>query len=660
MRRTWYFTRRTRPRVNRLAQLAMMIGLALSGVLAFAGTPDWLKQASQTTLPTYPDDPDAVVLLDERLTTVSPRGEVRTTYRRAYRILRPSGRNRGIVTVYFDNETQLTFLKAWSVTAKNEEYEVKERDAIETAAFSESLYADTRYKLLQIPGTQPGSVIGYEYQQRQRPFVLQTLWFFQRDIPVRRARFTLELPPGWRYRAYWRNHAAVNPQQADNNRWTWELADIASVPSEPEMPTWRSVAGTLGISFASTGSFSSWAEIGNWYAQLALRSNESTPPIRDKARALVAGAADPIERLRRLSSYVQHGIRYVAIEIGIGGYQPHAASDVMTSGYGDCKDKATLLKTMLREVGIDSYYVLINSDRDYLAADFPTPLDFNHVILAIRLPADSEMPDAFAALRHETLGKLLVFDPTDSSTPLGYLPPSLQSNRGLLVTEEGGELVTLPLLPPSVNRVLRVATLNLDKAGALKGTIQEIHSGPSAIEMRERLYNLPNSQRQRVIQHILTDLIDGAVLTGASVSDLKESSGSLSLTYDFTAAAYAQRAGNLFLFRASPLGRKARTLLEGKPRKEPIEFAHTASEGDVVDISLPADYVPDEMPEAVKYEYPFATYKSEIRVTEHMLHYSRSYEVKDVRIPVERLEDLKKFFREIADDERAYTIMKTP
>jgi hypothetical protein len=320
MRRTWYFTRRTRPRVNRLTQLAMMIGLALSGVLVFAGTPDWLKQAAQTTLPTYPDDPDAVVLLDERVTTISPGGEVHTTYRRAYKILRPAGRARGIVTVYFDNETQITFLKAWSVTANKEEYEVKERDAVETAAFSESLYADTRYKLLQIPGAQPGSVIGYEYQQRQRPFVLQTLWFFQREIPVRRARFTLEMPRGWRYSVYWRNHPAVNPQQTEENRWTWELADIASVPSEPEMPTWRSVAGTLGISFTSTGSFSSWADIGRWYGQLTLHSNEITPPIRDKVHEVVAGSADPIEKLRRLSSYVQHGIRYVAIEIGIGGY----------------------------------------------------------------------------------------------------------------------------------------------------------------------------------------------------------------------------------------------------------------------------------------------------------------------------------------------------
>ena len=66
------------------------------------------------------------------------------------------------------------------------------------------------------------------------------------------------------------------------------------------------------------------------------------------------------------------------------------------------------------------------------------------------------------------------------------------------------------------------------------------------------------------------------------------------------------------------------------------------------------------MAPTVKYEYPFATYKSETRVTEHALHYARTYELKDVRVPVERLEDLKKFFREIADDEHAYAILRAP
>ncbi len=666
MRKTWYSTKWTRRRLTKASQFALVVSLVFAGSLALAGTPDWLKQAARAPLPTYPDDTDAVVLLDERLTTVSPAGEVHITYRKAYKILRPEGRSKGTLYVYFDNETQLTFLKGWSITSQNGEYEVKQSDAIETAAFSEGLYADTRYLVLQIPAAQPGSVIGYEYQQKQRPFVMQAVWSFQDEIPVRRARFALELPSTWSYTAYWRNRPAVSPQQTGENRWSWELADIEPIRSEPEMPTWRSVAGQFGVSFAarasgqSSQSYSSWAQIGRWYAQLTTGRREITPAIRDKTREIVAGVTDPLEKVRKLAAYVQHGIRYVAIEIGIGGYQPHAAQDVLAGGYGDCKDKVTLLSTMLREAGIDSYYVLINADRGYIAPDFPSPLGFNHVILAIRLPQAGDVPGAFPILRHEKLGPLLLFDPTDSSTPLGYLPPSLQSNHGLLVTDAEGELVKLPLSPAAANRLLRVATLSLDGLGNLKGSVEEVRKGPAATALRERLLDLPNKQRQKVFQNMLADLLDGAVLTSASVSDLKEFDGSLSLSYNFTVRAYAEHAGKLLLIRSCVLGGKTRDVLEGKPRKQPVAFSHATLESDVVDISLPSEYVIDEIPQTVKYDYPFAAYNSETRIAEHALHYSRTYQLKDVQVPVEQLENLKKFFREIADDERGYTILKLP
>jgi hypothetical protein len=663
MLKTWCFTRSNRHRTGKRCQFGAMLLSLLIGSVAFASTPDWLKQAAQTSVPEYSDAPDAVVLLDERLTTVAPTGEVRITFRKAYKILRPGGSNKGIVRVYFDNETQLTFLKAWSITAKNEEYEVKERDAIETAAFSESLYADTHYKVLQIPAAEPGSIIGYEYQQRQRKFVLQTLWLFQDELPVRRARFTLELPSGWQYSAAWRNHAAINPRHAGENRWTWELTDIEAVSVEPEMPTWRSVAGFLGLSFAQNGSapgnqsLSSWQHIGRWYAQLTNGTRESTPAIRDQTRAIVADAKDPLERISRLAGYVQHGIRYVAIEIGIGGYKPHAAQDVLASGYGDCKDKVTLLSTMLREVGIDSYYVLMNTDRDYVSADFPTPLDFDHVILAIRLPNDTVVPEKYPILANEKLGRLLLFDPTDNFTPLGYLPSSLQSNYGLLVSDVQGELVKVPLMHPSANHLSRMGTIALDSMGNLNGTIEELRTGPYATEIRRRLMGVTKKQFQKVFQDMLADLIDGALLTSAGMSDLGDNSDIFSLKYQFTAPAYAQRIGGLLFFRPCVLGRKESDLLEDKPRKQPVEFAYAASESEIVKITLPSEYVLEEMPQSVKYDYGFASYKSQTKIAEHTLQYNRVYEIRDVKIPLNRVNDLKKLYRQIAQDERAYTIL---
>jgi len=646
-------------------RVVALLGVFFTSAAARAGTPDWLRDAARTSLPSYSEDTDAVVLLDERVVTVSASGEVRSTYRKAVKILRPEGRTKGTLYVYFDRQTEITSLKGWSITADGQEYEVKKGDAI-TAGYSEELYSDTRYQVLQIPASLPGNVVGYEYQQLERPFVLQAQWLFQDEIPVRHARFTLELPLSWTRAESWRNREPVKPLQTGENRWTWDITDIEGIHSEPEMPTWRSVAGQLAVSFwpkssdPASQNNGSWAQLGRWYAQTANGRREASPAMREKAHEVVAGASGTMEALEKLAYYVQHKVRYVAIEIGIGGYQPHAAKDVFTSGYGDCKDKATLLSAMLHEVGIDSYYVLINASRDYLSPDFPSMLAFNHVILAIRLPEATDVLPMLPVVRHEKLGRLLLFDPTDDSTPLGYLPPSLQASYGLLVTDTEGELVRTPLLPPPANRILRVAKLSLDRNGVLKGTVEEVRFGTFATTLRQSLQNLPAKQRQTVLQAMLTRMIDGAVLTGARVSSLSDAGASVNLSYDMTVPAYAQHTGSLFLFRPCALGHKGSNVLEGKPRKQPLAFSNAVSESDLIDISLPDEYSVDEVPSNVNYSYPFAGYKSEIKAAGHELHYSRTFERKEVRIPLDKITDLKKLYSDIADDERAYAVLRTP
>jgi hypothetical protein len=261
-------------------------------------------------------------------------------------------------------------------------------------------------------------------------------------------------------------------------------------------------------------------------------------------------------------------------------------------------------------------------------------------------------------LSHKVLGTLVFFDPTDSATAYGYVPPSLQSNFGLLITDAGGELIKLPLLPASTNRVLREATFSLDNEGTLNGTVEEVRTGPAASDLRQQLLNVSKDRRQDVFQNLLNDLLDGAVLTSASISNLRDFEGALAINYGLRARAYAQHASELFLFRSCVLGHKSSGIFEAKPRTYPLVFSYAASEGDVISISLPEGYEIDGIPQSVKYEYPFATYRSETRAEGHVLHYLRNYELKDVRVPLEQLEDLRRLFRDISDDERSYTILK--
>ena len=69
--------------------------------------------------------------------------------------------------------------------------------------------------------------------------------------------------------------------------------------------------------------------------------------------------------------FAQREIRYVGLELGIGGYQPHPAPQIFAHRYGDCKDKATLVSAMLSEIGVESYYVVINSERGAVTGTTP-------------------------------------------------------------------------------------------------------------------------------------------------------------------------------------------------------------------------------------------------------------------------------------------------
>jgi transglutaminase-like putative cysteine protease len=102
--------------------------------------------------------------------------------------------------------------------------------------------------------------------------------------------------------------------------------------------------------------------------------------------------------MQSLANFVQRDIRYVAIELGIGGWQPHPAPAVFSHRYGDCKDKATLLRSMLREIGIDSYHVVIYTERGAVTPQTPAHHGFNHAIIAVKLPEGVSDPSLIATI----------------------------------------------------------------------------------------------------------------------------------------------------------------------------------------------------------------------------------------------------------------------
>jgi hypothetical protein len=658
-------------RVTKRRALLILFWLAVYPVTirrAEAGdAPSWMHALVGVTLPSYDEKTDAVLLYSETNVTVISVDKIRTHVREAYKILRPEGREHGTVAVYFNRGRKITSLRAWCIPAQGKDYEIKDKEALDMSPpiAGGELVSDVKYRILRIPAPDVGNMVGYEYEVEEQPFWLQDIWQFQETDPVRESHFSLQLPPGWEYKASWLSHPEIKPSEGGNLS-QWIVSDVKGIRHEPEMPPVSGVAGQMIVSFfppagtAHKNEFANWMGMGTWYENLIRSQIGASEPIKQQVNSLVAGKTTTLAKMQAIATFVQHDIRYVAIELGIGGWQPHAAPDVFSHRYGDCKDKATLLRAMLREIGVDSYHLVINTQRGSVGPDTPAHSAFNHVVIALKLPDDVQDSSLIAVLQSPKLGRILFFDPTNELIPFGQIGGYLQANYGLLVTPEGGELVELPQQPSAMNSIQRVGKLTLDAQGTLKGDVQEIRLGDRASSERWRLRSVTNkADRIKPIESLLAGSLSSFQITKASIVNFEQTDQPFGFNYSFESDNYAKLAGSLILLRPRVLGVKSETVLETKElRKFPFEFEGPFRDTDRFDIALPSGYEIDELPPAMDVDYPFGSYHSKTEATGQILHYTRSVEIKQLSVPVTSMSDLKKFYRIIATDERNTAVLK--
>ncbi|HWW19250.1 MAG TPA: DUF3857 and transglutaminase domain-containing protein, partial [Steroidobacteraceae bacterium] len=599
--------------------------------------------------------------------TVESTGKIERLERKVYRILRPQGSAKGVVHLDFDAQSRITHMQGWSLATDGKVREVSDRDAADTALpgiMNGELESDLRARLLHIPAAEPGSLIAYETQQELRPYVLTDDWSFQETVPVREAHYSLQLPPGWQYKATWIHHDEESPTAAGNSRRQWIVRDVKGIRTERRMPSFDAVAARLTIALLPPSGkgqgFQNWNEFGSWYQTLTQGRRDASPDIKQKVLELTTSATTTLGKEQALAGFVQSDIRYVAIELGIGGLQPHPAKDVFSHRYGDCKDKATLLSSMLKEIGVDSYYVMVNTQRGAIDESTPANPAFDHAILAIQLPPELNDPSLLAVINDPKLARLLLFDPTDSYTPLGQLSGTLQNGFGLLVAPDGGQLIKLPQMPPSTNSIQRTAHLQLDEAGNLQGEVHELRTGDEAAFERSTVVGATEATDQiKSVESVMADSFPTFQLTHASIGNLHASNRPLEWNYTLEVPHYAKLSGGLLTVRPRVIGSKSTGLLETRePRRYDIDFDGPQRDTDTFEINLPEGYGVDELPPPVNEEHAFGSYHSKTELSGHILKYTRTYEIKNVTVPAAQADELKKFFREIASDERMVAVLK--
>lgn len=625
--------------------------------------PAWLKQAVTTTAPPYDKKVHAVVLHEEVRKTVEEDGRITTVEQYAVRILSREGRGEARArAVYNTDSEKVKEMRAWLIRPTGETVSYGKKEMADLALADNDVYNEARVRAINASDdADAGCVFGYEVITEERSVFTQFVHFFQTDLPVVSSRVSVTMPQGWRAESVTFNHAKVEPA-ANGTTSTWELRNLAPIEEEPASPELTNLAPRVAISlFPPTGkatsirTFSSWKDVSKYTCELADPQAAHNDAIAAKAKELTASAKTEFEKIQAIGRYAQ-AVNYISIQTGLGrggGYRPHAAADVFTKNYGDCKDKANLMRAMLKTVNIDSYPVSIFSgDPTYVRQEWPSPHQFNHAIIAVKISEETKAP---SVINHPAAGRLLIFDPTDEHTPVGDLPDHEQGSFALVAAGENGDLLRMPVTEPEANKLDRQIEAELDADGVLNAKLQERFTGQSAVTARREFKRLAKADYVKMIERWITRTAPAAVLGRVDPAD-DQTAGKFALDVDFKSAYAQTMRGKLMVFKPALVSRRASLFLTDTKRVHPVVLESQAY-SETVKIKLPAGFEVDEMPDAIEMNQPFGNYAAKIEVKDGALIFKRTLSLKSATIPVEQYAGVRSFFERIRAVEQAPVVL---
>ena len=609
--------------------------------------PSWVAEVATRALPVYAGTVPAAVLLDDEKVTVESTGMVDTVTRCAIKILTHEGKKEAeVMEGYEKGGRQVKELHAWLV-APGGFIKTFEKGSIEDlGAYSDELYNDYRFKRIKADNAEIGAVFVYESEVVEKPTGAQDRFAFQTNLPALDARYSVTVPAGWTASGLILNHDLIAPI-VDGNTYTWVLKNLPFREAEEAAPQMGGTAPILAVNFhppsgvSDPPDFKVWSDVSRWHTNLAAPQGEITPEIEAKVRELLSGTSTEFDKIRALGHYVQK-VRYVEVAMDLshnGGYRPHAAGQVFTKQYGDCKDKANLLRAMLKAAGIQSYLVAIYSgDRTYVKKEWASPWQFNHMILAIQISDATKASTVIST----SAGRLLLFDPTDDLTPVGDLPFHEQGSYALICAGDKGDLVQMPVIAPEANVMSQTVQATLDPTGKLTASVVFQSDGQTA--RNERLKHDASPEHYKAeMERYLNFYAKGAAISRIEAHDTFEEN-KFSSSLDFESASYGQIMQNrLLVFNPSVIVPPARHFPVERERNEPIVLNGRLYQKHV-SLKLPDGFTVDEMPTPFKAESPFAKFSIAYRQEAGQLIVEEELRTESVTLPASEYVKVKKFF----------------
>lgn len=379
-----------------------------------------------------PESPELLILARQTLTRLLPDGARESLHQRVVAPLRPSGVPRAstLVIPHQAQGEQVELLRLRVQPADGPAHSRHQLQERHPDASQSPLYQELAQTVIHIQGVQPGDVVEVQWRVRRRawasPVPFSELLYLQEPWPVRFSRFALYSPEGASTEAHWgarqTSGALLTRRRAlPGQPLLLEVYHLPALAPEASMPGLAEISAHLHLT-----SFTSWEALARWYGDFAAPQMRADGPLQEQVRRLSDGLTQERARVAGLHAFVAGQIRYQGLELGVHSYLPYPAPETLRRGFGDCKDQAALLHTMLQQAGIPSHLVLVRTRRlGHLQALAPSLRAFDHVILY--LPSLD-----------------LYLDPTSPHHGLGSLPERLQGADALVIAPQTQQPTRLP------------------------------------------------------------------------------------------------------------------------------------------------------------------------------------------------------------------------
>lgn len=458
-----------------------------------------------------------------------------------------------------------------------------------------AMYTSARTFYVQFPRLNVGDVVELRYriedvtQENAFADYFGEVEYLQASEPVMNAEYVVIAPSS---RTLYFEASPLpgltNEQKVDgaNHIYRFFAPTVQPVLPEPNMPPWTEVLGHVHVS-----TYRSWDDVGRWYWGLAKDQLIPDAELERKARELTKGLTTEAEKVRAIYDFVVQRTRYVALEFGIYGYKPRRAPQTFARGWGDCKDKAALIVSMLRVVGVPASMVIVRSQ---LRGDFPTTLaslaPFDHAIAYV--PSLD-----------------LYLDGTAEYTGSTELPAFDRNSLAIVVNESGAKLVHLPDPAPSES----VRTRNLDAVLSPDGSAKiDLHlqtTGAPAAEWRMR-YHSESTRRDRVLRDISQDLAGFELAPGnaaVDTNDLENIEQPVQMRIRGKAPAFGRRESDDLSIPITPRDRFVPAFATQSQRRLDVRVGYKRTIDETWTVHVPAGMRVKSMPSPASITTPFGS-----------------------------------------------------